>query len=133
MVTKRPVRQHGSTGYQYGCRCLECKAGHAERIHNRQSIGTGSRKGVDNLAEPRAMGDTERAVLAEVETMTSAPNDVDVLAVRKLAKILDNPKLTAMHPRTTAEFVRALYVMHPKPEKRRTKGRLVAVRKITNE
>ncbi|OAN34296.1 hypothetical protein A4X20_26990 [Mycolicibacterium iranicum] len=77
------------------------------------------------------MGETERAVLAEVEMMTSAPRTADVLACRNLARILDNPKMVAHHARATKEFVSALYVMHPKPQKRKAKRRLAAVQEMT--
>lgn len=138
MATKRVVPQskHGASGYQppYNCRCLECRSGHAERQRNRRATGSGSRAAVANLARARRMGATERAVIAEVEQMSTAPAAVDVLAARNLARILDNEKLVNMWPRATAEFVKAMYTVHPKPEAtKRRKGRLAAVRKITNE
>lgn len=135
MTTKRVVPQgkHGASGYQppYNCRCLECRAGHAERQRNRRTMGSGSGKTVAALTRAAPSGETERAVLAEVEMMDSPPRRADVLACRNLARILDNPKLTGLHPKVTAEFVRALYVMHPRPQKRKAKRRLAAVQKMT--
>lgn len=136
MTTKRPVPQHlhGATGYAYGCRCLECKAGHSERFRAQRTLGSGSKKTIAKLARPKPLGDIERAVIAEVELMARPPAEVDVLAARNLAAILDEPLLVSRHARVTAQLVTTLKTMHgddKRTAKRRNPRRLATVQRMT--
>lgn len=80
------------------------------------------------------MGDIERAVIAEVELMARPPAEVDVLAARNLAAILDEPLLVSRHARVTAQLVTTLKTMHgddKRTAKRRNPRRLATVQRMT--
>lgn len=130
------VTEHGTrSAYKAGCPCDECKAANAEYMRERRAAqklpaGTVTQlPGTVQAVTPNA-GATERAVLEELASLTSAETRKGAAqAALAMARILDNPKAIAQQPQAAARLTTILEDLRKGSARR--KGRLASVQAMT--
>lgn len=143
---------HGSRQcYADGCRLPECRAAQAKYMREYKARKAGvdidvarpgrPRKGATVTQLPTAhqspgsspvVGPTERAVLEELATLTSAETRKSVAAgALVMARILDNPVALAQQPQACARLMVAMDELRRGSARR--KGRLASVQAMTKQ
>ena len=147
-----PNIPHGLGGYRrYGCRGPVCRAANAEYQRKRRAAQKGkpmAKRGatVSRLhsvptspppVEQSEPGPVERAVIDECAGLTIG--DVSVVEerpayvqmARSMARILDNPRREKDHTPASNQLRTVMEILHA-GAKTKSKGRLVAIQKMTN-